>query len=594
MKGEWITKRLGDGILKVGHGKSQHDIITPSGKYPILATSGVIGRTNSYLYDKPSVLIGRKGTIDKPQYMDTPFWTIDTLFYTMIGEEHCAKYLYYLSCIIRWSNYNEASGVPSLSSKVIEDIEVTIPTKNEQRRIAEALSDMDALLASMEKLIAKKRAIKQGAMQELLTGKRRLPRFEGEWVEREISYYGTFTSGNGFPLAYQGESAGDYPFYKVSDFNNAGNEYVMRRANNYISSPVASILNCNIIPDGSIVFAKIGAAIFLERKRQNLGDCCIDNNMMAFTVNSKGDSQYVMYLFQTIKFGEIVTATALPSLSGKQVGAITKMFPTTVAEQTAIAEILSDMDAEIDALTAKLNKLQNIKQGMMSELLTGRIRLAESEPTKATAKVYEEKKTEPVRHVAQNIKHKGHNQQFDDAVMIAGIVDALYDDKYRLGRKKLQKCLYLLRRHQGESTAAFKKKAAGPYADEGRYEGGEPIAKNNNYITTVTGKQGTTFARGKNIGKALSYIKRWGKQADIQWVADKFKLKRVEDLELLTTVDMAACELAEAGTLVTVQSIKHLIANNSEWKAKLKKKTFSDTSIAHALRELNTLLQGGS
>jgi type I restriction enzyme S subunit len=171
---EWIIKRLGSSILKVGHGKSQHEIEMPSGKYPILATGGEIGRTDSYLYDKPSILIGRKGTIDKPQYMDTPFWTIDTLFYTMVSKEHCAKYLYYLFCTINWNDYNEASGVPSLSSRVIEDIEVTVPSKPEQAAIAEIISDMDAEIDALTAKLNKIHNIKQGMMSELLTGHIRL------------------------------------------------------------------------------------------------------------------------------------------------------------------------------------------------------------------------------------------------------------------------------------------------------------------------------------------------------------------------------------------------------------------------------------
>ena len=91
----WEEKRLEE-ILKIKHGKSQKEIECTNGKYPILATSGKIGKTNAYLWDKPCVLIGRKGTIDKPQYMDTPFWTVDTLFYSEVFKENNAKYLYYL------------------------------------------------------------------------------------------------------------------------------------------------------------------------------------------------------------------------------------------------------------------------------------------------------------------------------------------------------------------------------------------------------------------------------------------------------------------------------------------------------------------
>ncbi|MEI6521104.1 MAG: restriction endonuclease subunit S, partial [bacterium] len=95
--GEWVVKTLGE-VLKIAHGKSQHDIIAKNGIYPILATGGKIGTTNSFLYDKPSVLIGRKGTIDKPQYMDQPFWTVDTLFYSIIKEPNNAKFIFYRFC----------------------------------------------------------------------------------------------------------------------------------------------------------------------------------------------------------------------------------------------------------------------------------------------------------------------------------------------------------------------------------------------------------------------------------------------------------------------------------------------------------------
>ncbi|HEU5377756.1 MAG TPA: restriction endonuclease subunit S [Ktedonobacteraceae bacterium] len=171
--GEWEMKSLGEN-LKVRHGKSQQGIVANDGMYPILATSGEIGRTNDYLYDKPSVLIGRKGTINSPQYMDTPFWTIDTLFYTEVSEHTHAKFIYYLFNMIDWLKYNEASGVPSLNASTIESIEIQYPSLPEQIAIATVLSDMDAEIAALERRREKTRALKQGMMQELLSGKTRL------------------------------------------------------------------------------------------------------------------------------------------------------------------------------------------------------------------------------------------------------------------------------------------------------------------------------------------------------------------------------------------------------------------------------------
>lgn len=170
---EWEVKRLGE-MLTICHGRNQHEVQAEDGQYPILATGGQIGRASHYLYDKPSVLIGRKGTIDQPQYMDTPFWTVDTLFYSVVRDFNNAKFLFYRFCLINWRQYNEASGVPSLNARTIEGIEVNCPAPAEQTAIAEVLSEMDAELAGLEHRRDKTRALKQGMMQELLSGRTRL------------------------------------------------------------------------------------------------------------------------------------------------------------------------------------------------------------------------------------------------------------------------------------------------------------------------------------------------------------------------------------------------------------------------------------
>lgn len=263
-----------------------------------------------------------------------------------------------------------------LNETIISSIPICIPDDSmEQQLIAKSLSDMDELIDSLEKLIAKKKAIKQGIMQDLLTGKRRLPGFTGEWEERAICSFGSFISGNTFPLPFQGNQSGNYPFYKVSDFSNPGNERFLKKANNYISNEVVKRLKCNIIPAGSIVFAKIGAAIFLERKKLTTTNCCIDNNTMSFQPFPNNSVCFLWYIFQRICFSDLVEATALPSLSGKTIGSIICRVPPSLAEQNAIAELLLDIDSEIDTLQQKLAKACQIKQGMMQQLLTGKIRL---------------------------------------------------------------------------------------------------------------------------------------------------------------------------------------------------------------------------
>lgn len=172
--GEWVERKIGD-ALSIKHGRDQKQIECLNGKYPVLGTGGVIGRTDIPLYSKESVLIGRKGTIDKPYYYNTPFWTVDTLFYSEINSGYDAKYLFYIFNQIDWYLYNEASGVPSLNAKVIESIKIIIPqTKSEQAAIAQILTDMDNEIAQLEKERNKYKEIKAGMMQVLLTGRVRL------------------------------------------------------------------------------------------------------------------------------------------------------------------------------------------------------------------------------------------------------------------------------------------------------------------------------------------------------------------------------------------------------------------------------------
>lgn len=164
----WEVKPLKD-ILTIQYGKDQKEVESESGKYPILGSGGVIGYTNNFLYDKPSVLIGRKGTINNPQYMETPFWTVDTLFYSHIKNKNVPKWVFYVFQSINWDSYNEASGVPSLSTANINRIEVLRPTVKEQEKIAKILSTLDKSIETTNRLIEKEKNIKKALMQELLT-----------------------------------------------------------------------------------------------------------------------------------------------------------------------------------------------------------------------------------------------------------------------------------------------------------------------------------------------------------------------------------------------------------------------------------------
>ncbi len=170
---EWEIDDI-QSMLTIQYGKDQKEVEVINGKYPILGTGGVMGFTNHFLYDKPSVLIGRKGTINKPQYMETPFWTVDTLFYSKIKEQHFPKWAFYIFESINWNKYNEASGVPSLSTANINKIRIKKPSFIEQKQIANILTAQDKKIETEKKNLEKLKELKKGLMHELLSGKMRV------------------------------------------------------------------------------------------------------------------------------------------------------------------------------------------------------------------------------------------------------------------------------------------------------------------------------------------------------------------------------------------------------------------------------------
>ena len=131
-------------LVNIKYGKNQRDVENPNGKYPIYGTGGLMSYADKYLYDKPSVLIGRKGSIGKVRFSDKPFWTVDTLFYTEVNEDKVIpKYLYYKMLTMDMSEYNEGTTIPSLRTDTLYRIELDIPDKETQKKVIKVLDSLD-------------------------------------------------------------------------------------------------------------------------------------------------------------------------------------------------------------------------------------------------------------------------------------------------------------------------------------------------------------------------------------------------------------------------------------------------------------------
>lgn len=544
------------------------------------------------------LVFARKGNVERsaliPSTQSKYFLGSDGIRLRVINKSILPLYLFYAIQSNTAKNFliQNAYGttMAGLNERILSSIPLVLPVNvEEQSAIAEALSDVDNLISSLQKLIEKKKSIKQGAMQELLTGKKRLPGFGEQWSEASFADLFDFLPTNAFTRDQMTDTGtihnihyGDIltKYGACLDISNTAVPYLLETVSVKKYSESSYARNGDVIMADTAEDNTVGKCVELVNIR---GKVLSGQHTMLCRPKLPFAPKFLGYYMNSGYFHDqmlpFITGIKVSSISKANVSALIFKYPSSVDEQEAIADVFSDMDSEIEQLEKKLAKYQQIKQGMMQELLTGRIRLvntAGNEQPKRQA--VQEKQPQPA-----------HNQHFDDAVMIAGIVNAFHSPKYPLGRKKVQKLLYLVRRKEQADISAFHKKAAGPYADVVRYNGGEPIAQKNHYIQVKTSDKGSCFAKGEKMEQALAYLQDWGKQADIDWLVSQFQYTNVDELELLATVDMAMCDLCQEGIEVSVSAIKDLIRSNKEWRDKLKKTYFKDADIQRAIKRCREL-----
>ncbi len=258
----------------------------------------------------------------------------------------------------------------NVNASSLKRLPVLLPSSiEEQEAIATALSDTDALISSLERLIEKKRNIKQGAMQELLTGKRRLPGFSGEWKLVTFGELGSFYSG-GTPNTKEARFyGGDIPWITSSDLNNIR----IQSVNGRITKSGLENSSAQMVKAGTLLIAMYGATA---------GVCAITeisaaiNQAVLAVIFDNSNTEFFLQRLILAKDWIIKTYTqgGQPNLSGQIIKSIELQIPDR-KEQDAIADVLREMDLEIDVLETQLEKLQQVKQGMMQNLLTGKIRL---------------------------------------------------------------------------------------------------------------------------------------------------------------------------------------------------------------------------
>ncbi len=254
---------------------------------------------------------------------------------------------------------------------------LALPPFDEQKKIAEILATQDKAIELQGRKIEELKRFKKGCLEKMFPRKgqkvpeKRFPGFTDDWEQRKLGDIGKARSGVGFPDAEQGGVTG-IPFFKVSDMNLDGNESEMTVANNYVTAEQIAVHRWSPITElPAIFFAKVGAAVMLNRKRLCRFPFLLDNNTMAYSLSStKWDADFAKALFGTVDLTSLVQVGALPSYNAGDVESMEIYLPSLL-EQEQIGGFFKQLDNLITLHQRKLEEMKNQKKALMQLLLTG-------------------------------------------------------------------------------------------------------------------------------------------------------------------------------------------------------------------------------
>lgn len=399
---DWDIRPIGE-VLKVTTGNKNTQDKKDDGIYPFFVRSQTVERINTYTFDGEGVLTAGDGvgTGKVFHYINGKF-DYHQRVYLMHGfdDKVLGKYFFWFFSKYFYERINQLtakSSVDSVRREMIADMLMPLPKKDEQTAIATALSDTDVLIAALDKKIAKKQQIKQGAMQQLLTGKKRLSGFSGEtkYKETEIGLipedWEIVTVSDAFKFlstaSFSRDELGVEGYVQCLHYGDIHTKY-----DEYIDFKNVSLpkvlskkgLNYPHIQEGDIVMADASedySGLCKSVEIRNIGNNKVISGLHTILLREKTNiftNGFKAYLFTIsevrIQLIEQSTGMKVFGVSKKNLGQIILPVPLK-SEQTAIAQILTDMDNEIAQLEKERDKYKELKAGMMQVLLTGKVRL---------------------------------------------------------------------------------------------------------------------------------------------------------------------------------------------------------------------------
>ena len=365
--GAWEEKRF-DELLTVNSGRDYKHL--DNGTIPVYGTGGYMLSVDEKLSDVDGVGIGRKGTIDKPQYLKAPYWTVDTLFYLTMNMGFDLRFFYTMAQRIDWKMYNEATGVPSLSKTVIENIEQYLPDYNEQAAIGNFFRNLDDTIALKKQQCEQTANVKKAMLEKMFPKKGadvpeiRFDGFTGAWETKLLSDVANIIGG-GTPSTSVAEYwGGNIDWYSPIEI---GDRVYADKSQRTITELGLSKCSAAILPTNrTILFtsrAGIGDMAILTK------DAATNQGFQSLVMKAGYDVYFTYSMGDKIKDYALRNASGSTFLeiSGKMLGLMPILFPS-IDEQIAIGNFFRSLDTLIETQQQELKKLQNIKKACLDKM----------------------------------------------------------------------------------------------------------------------------------------------------------------------------------------------------------------------------------
>jgi len=390
----WEVKKLKH-LTFIGNGRDHKDVWDENGKYPIMGTGGKFGNSNTFLYNKPSVLLGRKGTIDNPVYIDKPFWAVDTVYFTISKKDTNTKYLFYLTKTINFDLYKYGSAVPSMNQEVLKEIYFSIPTPEEQTAIAHYLdrktAEIDELIADKKRLLELYEEEKTAIINQAVTkginpnapmkdsGIEWLGEIPEHWEVLPIKYTANVQTGRTPKIANSDIDFfenGYTNWYTPGDFN--GNE-ILKESKRKIISEAFEKNQVELFPKQSIYLVSIGATLGKVSLSESEASANQQINIISFN-KEKVVPHWGYYFIVGNKEMVLNEAdyTTLPILNQTKLKNVWIAFPNLEEQKNIIAHVNDELDRlrlKVRNTKKLIDLLTEYRTALISEVVTGKIKV---------------------------------------------------------------------------------------------------------------------------------------------------------------------------------------------------------------------------